>query len=76
MNVGNIRRRHGSPGRISKKVDLRAVAGKADRRRGQFSSERVVTFLSEVLTTGFYLPTGEVFLEHHGRRVPNGAKLG
>ena len=30
----------------------------------------------ELLTTGFYLPTGEVVLLHPERRVPNGAKLG
>jgi tRNA-binding protein len=36
----------------------------------------VATFFSEVLTTGFYLPSGEVVLLHPERKVPNGAKLG
>jgi hypothetical protein len=31
---------------------------------------------SEVLTTGFYLPAGEVVLLHSKRRLPDGAKLG
>jgi tRNA-binding protein len=41
-----------------------------------FPPKRIATFSSEVLTTGFYLPTGEVVLLHPERRVPNGAKLG
>lgn len=41
-----------------------------------FPPKQVATFFSEVLTTGFYLPTGEVVLLHPERRVPNGAKLG
>jgi tRNA-binding protein len=40
-----------------------------------FPPKQVATFFSEVLTTGFYLPTGEVVLLHPERRVPNGAKL-
>lgn len=41
-----------------------------------FPPKQVVTFFSEVLTTGFYLPSGEVVLLHPERKVPNGAKLG
>lgn len=41
-----------------------------------FPPKRVATFHSEVLTTGFYLPTGEVVLLHPERKVPNGARLG
>jgi len=41
-----------------------------------FPPKQIATFRSEVLTTGFYLPTGEVVLLHPDRKVPNGAKLG
>jgi tRNA-binding protein len=41
-----------------------------------FPPKQIATFQSEVLTTGFYLPTGEVVLLHPERKVPNGAKLG
>jgi tRNA-binding protein len=41
-----------------------------------FPAKQVATFFSEVLTTGFYLPTGEVVLVHPEREVPNGSKLG
>lgn len=41
-----------------------------------FPPKQIATFRSEVLTTGFYLPTGEVVLLHPERKVPNGAKLG
>ncbi len=41
-----------------------------------FPPKQVATFFSEVLTTGFYLPSGEVVLLHPERKVPNGAKLG
>jgi tRNA-binding protein len=41
-----------------------------------FPSKQISTFSSEVLTTGFYLPTGEVVLLHPERKVPDGAKLG
>ena len=41
-----------------------------------FPPKQIATFLSEVLTTGFYLPNGEVVLLHPERKVPNGAKLG
>jgi tRNA-binding protein len=41
-----------------------------------FPPKQIATFYSEVLTTGFYLPTGEVVLLHPERKVPNGAKLG
>ncbi len=41
-----------------------------------FAPKRIATFMSEVLTTGFYLPSGEVVLLHPERTVPNGAKLG
>lgn len=41
-----------------------------------FPPRQVATFHSEVLTTGFYLPTGEVVLLHPERKVPNGARLG
>lgn len=41
-----------------------------------FPPKQVANFQSEVLTTGFYLPTGEVVLLHPERTVPNGAKLG
>jgi tRNA-binding protein len=41
-----------------------------------FPPKQIATFQSEVLTTGFYLPTGEVVLLHPERKVPNGVKLG
>ncbi len=41
-----------------------------------FPPKRIASFVSEVLTTGLYLPTGEVVLVHPERKVPNGAKLG
>lgn len=41
-----------------------------------FPLKQVATFFSEVLTTGFYLPSGEVVLLDPERKVPNGAKLG
>ena len=41
-----------------------------------FPPKQIATFFSEVLTTGFYLPGGEVVLLHPERKVPNGAKLG
>jgi len=41
-----------------------------------FPPKQIATFKSEVLTTGFYLPSGEVVLLHPERTVPNGAKLG
>lgn len=41
-----------------------------------FPPKQIANFFSEVLTTGFYLPTGEVVLIHPERKVPNGAKLG
>lgn len=41
-----------------------------------FPAKRIATFHSEVLTTGFYLPGGEVVLIQPERKVPNGAKLG
>jgi tRNA-binding protein len=41
-----------------------------------FPRKQIATFFSEVLTTGFYLPNGDVVLLHPERRVPNGAKLG
>jgi tRNA-binding protein len=41
-----------------------------------FSPKQVANFFSEVLTTGFYLPSGQVVLAQPERPVPNGAKLG
>jgi tRNA-binding protein len=41
-----------------------------------FPPKQIANFRSEVLTTGFYLPTGEVVVLHPERKVPNGAKLG
>lgn len=41
-----------------------------------FAPKQIATFFSEVLTTGFYLASGEVVLLQPERRVPNGAKLG
>ena len=41
-----------------------------------FPPKQVANFFSEVLTTGFYLPSGEVVLAQPERPVPNGAKLG
>jgi tRNA-binding protein len=41
-----------------------------------FPPKQIARFMSEVLTTGIYLPGGEVVLLHPERKVPNGAKLG
>jgi tRNA-binding protein len=40
-----------------------------------FSPKQIANFFSEVLTTGFYLPTGEVVLACPERQIPNGLKL-
>ena len=41
-----------------------------------FPPKQAANFFSEVLTTGFCLPPGEVATAHPERKVPNGAKLG
>jgi tRNA-binding protein len=41
-----------------------------------FPLKQIANFFSEVLITGFYLPTGEIVLAQPERRVPNGSKLG
>jgi len=41
-----------------------------------FPPKQIGPFVSEVLTTGLYLPSGEVVLVQPERKVPNGAKLG
>jgi len=41
-----------------------------------FPPKQIANFFSEVLITGFYLPTGEIVLAQPERRVPNGSKLG
>jgi tRNA-binding protein len=40
-----------------------------------FPLKQIGPFFSEVLTCGFYLPTGEVVLARPERQVPNGSKL-
>jgi tRNA-binding protein len=40
-----------------------------------FPTKRIGPFLSEVLTTGFVLPGGEVVLAQPDRPVPNGTRL-
>lgn len=40
-----------------------------------FPPKQIANFFSEVLTCGFYLPTGEVVLAMPERFVPNGSKL-
>ena len=40
-----------------------------------FPPKQIANFFSEVLTCGFYLPTGEVVLAMPERSVPNGSKL-
>lgn len=40
-----------------------------------FPPKQIANFFSEVLTCGFYLPTGEVVLAMPERVVPNGSKL-
>ena len=40
-----------------------------------FPLKQIANFFSEVLTCGFYLPTGEVVLAQPERLVPNGSKL-
>ena len=41
-----------------------------------FPHKQIANFQSEVLTTGFYQPSGDVVLLHPERKVPNGARLG
>jgi tRNA-binding protein len=40
-----------------------------------FPPKQIATFFSEVLTCGFYLPSGNVVLAQPERSVPNGSKL-
>jgi|SRR3989338_1449541 len=40
-----------------------------------FPPKQIANFFSEVLTCGFYIPTGEVVLAMPERLVPNGSKL-
>jgi len=40
-----------------------------------FPSKQIANFFSEVLTCGFYLPTGEVVLAVPEQKVLNGSKL-
>jgi tRNA-binding protein len=40
-----------------------------------FPKKQIANFFSEVLTCGFYLPTGEVVLAMPEQNVPNGSKL-
>jgi tRNA-binding protein len=40
-----------------------------------FPLKQIANFFSEVLTCGFYLPSGEVVLAMPERNVPNGSKL-
>ncbi len=40
-----------------------------------FPPKQIANFFSEVLTCGFYLPTGEVVLVRPEQQVPNGSKL-
>ena len=40
-----------------------------------FPPKQIGPYVSEVLTTGFYLPTGEVVLAGPEREVPLGSKL-
>lgn len=40
-----------------------------------FPKKQIANFISEVLTTGFALPGGEIVLAQVERRVPNGSKL-
>ena len=40
-----------------------------------FPPKQIANFFSEVLTCGFYLPTGQVVLAIPSQFVPNGSKL-
>jgi tRNA-binding protein len=40
-----------------------------------FPPKQIANFFSEVLTCGFYLPSGEVILAMPERILPNGSKL-
>lgn len=40
-----------------------------------FPPKQIANFFSEVLTCGFYFPTGEVVLAIPSQKVPNGSKL-
>ena len=57
--------------RLFKKEEL---AGRQVLCVCNFPTRQIANFFSEVLTRGFYLPTGEVVLACPERQVPNGSK--
>jgi tRNA-binding protein len=65
-----------SSARIKDLYSKEQLLGKQVLAVVNFPPKQVANFFSEVLTTGLYLPTGEVVLVHPERPVPNGAKLG
>lgn len=66
----------GSSAQIKDLYTKEELLGKQVLAVVNFPPKQIATFLFEVLTTGFYLATGEVVLLHPERKVPNGAKLG
>lgn len=66
-------------GLIIKLDDLAQALGAAERPIPGvvvFPRRQLSNLFTEVLTTGFYLPPGEVVIVHPERKVPNEAKLG
>jgi tRNA-binding protein len=64
-----------SSAQITKLYKKEELIGKQIVAVVNFPPKQIANFVSECLTTGFVLPTGEVVLTQPERKVPNGSKL-